>query len=322
MMFEPNYIIPTGMDILIDGVRQNIFATGEGCYRLEGQTRSTGTIHYKELVSLLQRPDAWSTEANLTPSSALAHLRVGGSFCVEQLSDALKDQIDFRRALCIAIDQMAAEVVKITRGSLSKPINRKRIRDLSSRIYTARPIDVGLRGGSTRTVAIMPKAKTLMKYQDRFEESGYDEMVLADQTWLRANRSRRICSKNHELILTAIDETFLDLKQPSAAQVLKRNKTILVGENASRALQGLEPIEPVSYGTIANYVNTMGPTAQSVARNGKKHVANNNTPGQTDTRALMLGEFVEIDECKLSLIEVVLDFRPVFSLVKMDYVFI
>lgn len=303
-MFDPNYVIPTGMDISIDGARQNIFATSDGCYRLEGQTRPTSVLHYKELVSLLKRPDAWSTGANLSPSCTLARLRAGGRFCVEQLSDNLKDQVDFRRALCIAIDQMASEGVKITRGSLSKPVNRKRIRDIASKIYTARPIDVGLRGGSTRTVAIMPKAKTLIAYRKRFQESGYDEMVLADQTWLRGNRTRRICSKNHELILTAIDDIFLDLKQPGAAQVYKRYKTILDGENASRALQGLEPIAPVSYGTISNYLNTIGPTAQSLARNGKKHAANNNTPGQTDTRALMLGEFVEIDECKLSLISI------------------
>ena len=303
-MFDPNYVIPTGMDISIDGVRQKVFATGDGCYRLEGQTRSTGVLHYKELVSLLKRPDAWSTGANLSSSSALARLRVGGKFYVEQLSDALQDQVDFRRALCVAIDQLAAEGVKITRGSLSKPINRKRIRDLASKIYSTRPIDVGLRGGSTRTVAIMPKAKTLMKYRDRFEKSGYDEMVLADQTWLRGNRSRRICSKNHELILAAIDDTFLDLKQPGAAQALKRYKTLLEGENASRSLQGLEPIAPVSYGTIANYLKTIGPTALSLARNGKKHVANNDTPGQTDTRALTPGELVEIDECKISLISV------------------
>lgn len=48
-MFDPNYVIPTGMDISIDGACQNIFATSDGCYRLEGQTRPTTVLHYKEL---------------------------------------------------------------------------------------------------------------------------------------------------------------------------------------------------------------------------------------------------------------------------------
>lgn len=77
----------------------------------------------------------------------------------------------------------------------------------------------------------MPKAKTLMAYRNRFNESGYKEMVLADQTWLRGHRTRGICSKNHELILNAIDDIFLDLKQSNGAQVFKRYKAIReVGE--------------------------------------------------------------------------------------------
>ncbi|MEJ1993038.1 MAG: hypothetical protein P8X50_15475 [Maritimibacter sp.] len=175
------------------------------------------------------------------------------------------------------------------------------IKEIAGRVYTDKPIGIAPRGGGISQVATMPKGRTLKLYWTRYVDANFDEMALVDQSWLRGNRKPRIHWRVRELIDQAIEDIYLDLKDPRVSAVLRRLETLVVFENEKRRSIGQDPLHPVSHKTISAHIAKISPTALAIARNGERAAANSQTRGRTDTRALMIGEEVEIDECKLSL---------------------
>ncbi|MGH6763974.1 MAG: hypothetical protein ACRECW_20585 [Phyllobacterium sp.] len=278
---------------------------GDGSYRSENsETGAVEILTYNQVLSVLKRPGTSAANMLMSISSAAARIRQGGLHYRDQLSAVLRDQIDFRKALCVGIDQLEATGVRVNGANLDRREHRRFIRDIASQLYRTRPINVVIRGGSSKLVAIMPRGRTLVRYRARYVESGYDEMALVDQAWLRGNRISRISTRMHDLMTLATEQSYLDLKKPTVASAYKRLKTLLQLENATRIANGSEPLKLVSYGTLRDHIEKNGSTALATARDGERAVANNRSRGVTDTRALMIGELVEIDECKLSLITV------------------
>ncbi|RNF35323.1 hypothetical protein A7A09_006925 [Paracoccus methylarcula] len=299
-----NYIIPAGQRIKTAGNTRTVYPNGDGSYRAEHvETGSVEILSYKELLGLLKLPGT-STIDRLTDSPAAARIRQGGLHYRQQLSEELQDQIDLRKAIIAGVDYLVETGLKVTAAALNKNSNRRIIREVAGQLYKVRPINLAPRGGSTRLVAFMPHGRTILKYRQRYIESGHDEMALVDQAWLRGNRSSRILTKMRELMTEAIEQIHLDLKKPNVSAVLRQLRTLTAEENAKRKLNGLKPLKPVTHKTMADHIKMIGSTALAIARDGERAVANNRSRGITDTRALMIGEFIEIDECKLSLITV------------------
>lgn len=299
-----NYKIPVGLRLKIAGIVRTLYPNGDGSYRAEHSGHgSTEIVSYNEALSWLRRPDC-STDNRPTDSAAAARIRNGGLHYRQQLSEELQDQIDFRKALCVGVDHLAESGVKITAAALEVPQNLRVIRDVARQLYKTRPISLALRGGSTKLLAVPPRGRTLLEYRLRYIDSGYDEMALVDQAWLRGNHTPRILTRMRELMTEAIEQIHLDLKKPNVSAALRHLRTLTTEENAKRKLNGLKPLQPVTHKTMANHIRMIGSTALAIARDGARAVANNRSRGTTDTRALSSGELIEIDECKLSLITV------------------
>lgn len=303
-MINPKYSIPPGMTLTANGKTQRIFPNAQDGYDLESLERGTDVLSYKQVVTALKNPDAWSTNMMFLNNAASARIRCGGLFYVEQLRAEERSKVAFRKALCVAMSTLEQDGHKLTQAYLNLAPTRRKIKTVARQIFTEFPINTALRGGSVSKVACMPMGRTLLKYYKQYVESDFDEMALADQTWLRGNRTRRISTKVIELIFQAIEETFLDPRKRTAAAAYTRFSTLVSGENAMRSANGLSPLEHVSYTTVWSAVETITPASKSVARDGVKQAVNEHTRGSTDTRALMLGENVEVDECKLSLMTV------------------
>ncbi len=180
--------------------------------------------------------------------------------------------------------------------------NRRRIRDVAKVLYSDRPIWIVPRGGSIGLKVDMPKGRKLREYWERYVDAGYDEMALADQSWLKGNRTPRIHWRVRELIDQAIDEVHLDLKKPKVSQTLCHLETLITFENERRAARGQDPLGCVSYKTVRDHIKMINATALAFARDGERAATNSRTRGNSDTQSLMIGELVEIDECKLSLL--------------------
>lgn len=299
-----NYHIPAGLRMTTPGGTRILYPNCDGTYRAEhAESGRAEIMSYNEAVGWLCRPDC-STVSGQAESTAAARVREGGLHYRQQLSAELQDQIDLRKAIVVGVDHLVKTGGKVTAASIDRDQNRRVIRDVAGQLYTTRPINLAPRGGSTRLVAFMPKGRTIMAYRQRYIDAGYDEMALVDQAWLRGNRASRIQTRMRELMTEAIEQLHLDLKKPNVSAALRRLHTLTTEENATRELNGLPPLKPVTHKTIAEHIRMIGSTALAIARDGERTVANNRSRGATDTRALMIGELIEIDECKISLIAV------------------
>jgi len=299
-----NYAIATGLQMKTPGCTRILYPNGNGTYRAEhARTGAVEILSYHEVLSFLHQPGT-STVSLEAASTTAARIRQGGFHYRQQISAVLQDQINLRKAIVIGVDHLVEMGVVVTAASLNREENRRMIREVACQLYTTRPINLAPRGGSTRMVAFIPKGRTIMTYRQRYIESGYDEMALVDQAWLRGNRTSRIPTRLRELMTMAIEQIHLDLKKPNISAALRRLHTLTTEENAKCKLNGVAPLKLVTHKTLAEHIKMIGSTTLAIARDGERAVANNRSRGTTDERALMIGELIEVDECKLSLISV------------------
>ena len=306
-MIKANYILPVGQEIVTATQTIRLRNAKDNCFEaVDVHTGEANIYSFQEALELLRRPDVTLPLIHSPDSEATAKIRTGGLFHRDQLSLRQQDELDFRKAFCVSVDALEATGIRLKIVNLDKPENRKIIRSFASKIYTAAPIAIDqVRGGKAKAIAVLPKGRTLLKYVERFRSSGRNEMALADQDWLKGNRTSRFPLRVEELISQAIDEVALDTKDPPTSQVLSRHEQLIETENERRKALGLALLKAATFKPINDRFKAIASTARDIARKGKKHVANNRSRGSTDTRALMIGEFVEIDECKISLMATV-----------------
>lgn len=306
-MIKANYVLPVGKEIVTATQTIRLRKAKDNCFEaIDVHTGEANIYSFQEALELLRRPDVTLPLIHSPDSEATARIRTGGLFHRDQLSPRQQDELDFRKAFCVSIDALEATGVKLRIVNLDKPENRKFIRNFTSKIYTAAPIAIDqVRGGKAKAIVVLPKGRTLLKYVERFRRSGRDEMALADQDWLKGNRTSRFPLRVEELISQAIDEVALDTKDPPTSQIFSRHEQLIETENQRRGALGLALLEAATFKPINDRFKAISSTARDIARKGEKYVANNRSRGSTDTRALMVGEFVEVDECKISLMATV-----------------
>lgn len=116
-------------------------------------------------------------------------------------------------------------------------------------------------------------------------------------------RSGRVPYRSRELMTVAWEQVGLDLKSPSLANVHDRLGLLIHEENSRRARNDLSPLIVPSASTLkAHRAQHLSDTAYLLAIKGGSVARNRRGRGSTDLRALMVGEYVEIDECKVSLV--------------------
>lgn len=306
-MIKPNYVLPIGKEIVTATQTIRLRRAKDNCFEaIDVHTGEAIIYSHQEALELLRRPDVTLPLIHSPDSEATAKIRTGGLFHRDQLSLRQQDELDFRKAFCVSVDALEATGIELKNVNLDKSKNRKFVRNFASKIYTAVPIAIDqVRGGKAKAIAVLPKGRTLLKYVNRYRNSGQNEMALADQDWLKGNRTPRFPLRVEELISQAIDEVALDTKGPPISQVLSRHEQLIETENERRKSLGLALLKAATFKPISERFKAISSTARDIARKGKKHVANNRSRGSTDTRALMIGDFVEIDECKISLMATV-----------------
>jgi putative transposase len=284
----------------------NVTENSDGGYNTVSlETGDTEFLSYKEMVSMLGRPGTSAANGNLPTSFGSARIRDGRLHFEGQLSPQFRQQMRFQGALMRAIQFVEKQGFRIYATGLNDPELRNSIRDIARQEYRDHPISAVMRGGSISLVAVIPRGRTLMDKYEMWVASGFDDMVLPDQAHLRGNRTNHgVDQRVYELISEAIEKIALDSRKPTPAAVLRKHKDLVVKENEIRRLNGLKDLRAVAHKTISTHIKNINKTARDIARNGERWAANNRSSGSTDYQALMIGELVEIDECKLSLIVV------------------
>ena len=306
-MLKLNYKIEDGMQISHAGTgKLTVNTLGDGTFNtINLETGATSLLSYNEMVSALNRPGTSTANGHRYNSKGSSYIRDGGLHYREQLSLVIREQFDFRGALMRAIQVLKKDGFRIYATGLNDPKIRKHMRDIAAEEYTKNPISFTMRGGSISRVATIPKGRWLMDKYTLWCDAGFDDMVLPDRAHLRGNRSNHgVSQRVYELITVALDKVYLDTRKRTPAAVLQKHKDLIAEENDLRELNGLRALSAVSHKTITRHIKNMSKTALDIARNGERWAANNRSSGSTDSRSLMIGQEIEIDECKLSLMVV------------------
>jgi putative transposase len=314
MTIVPKYAFTPGAEITLLERRLVVTGQDDRGYRVAdldagGQTT---VLSYMRLVEQLKLSGA-RIDSDVPVTGGRLSRRLGGFATAQALPEAQREMAQVHLALCRAMevyrDKLRADhgdpSLELSDRSVDRPEARQFIATYASQIYGQKIRVQAVRGGKSKDLKIY-RGRTLMKYFRTFEgletgESALDALVPLDH--LRGNRTGRICNRLRELMTEAWEKIGLDRKKPSVSNVHDYLETKITEENKRRVRNDLPKLVVPSHRTLREHRDRLlTPTEILVATHGERHARNKRGRGSTDLRALMIGELVEIDECRISLV--------------------
>lgn len=313
MSIEPRYGFENGTEVAFGNQNLVLKAMNEQGYEfVDSETGEVSVTSFSKFAELLKSRLMRVTETSGLASSVV-EVRLGNLRIAEQLAESQRENGEFHHAICCAAAALRTRLrhergnpnLQMTEPLLNLAGNRKLICKLASDIFGKKVRLSPARGGNSNDW-VLYKGRTLLKYLKLFDALGVDEdaiAALSTREHLKGNRTPRIDIKLLELMTQAWEEIGLEEKGVSPANVHKHLTTLVHELNQIRKMNELKPLVVPSQRTLkAHRDNLLSPTEYLVATKGKKHARNKRGRGSTDFRALIPGELVEIDECKLSMV--------------------
>jgi hypothetical protein len=314
MTIVPRYAFPPGTEITLFERAMVVTGQDERGYRV-ADLEAGGVVTvlpYTRLVDQLKLSGA-RIDTDLPITGGRLAQRLGGYATAQALPEAQREMAQVHLALCRAMevyrDKLRAEhgdpSLELSDRLVDRPEARKFIAEVASTICGRKIRIEPARGGKSRSLQIY-RGRTLMKYFRIFEalepgESPLDALVTLDHR--RGNRTVRICDLLRELMTEAWEKIGLDPKKPSVSNVRDHLTARIFEENKQRVRNNLPKLVVPSHRTLRDHRDRLlTPTEILVVTHGPRHARNARGRGGTDYRALMIGEVVEIDECRMSLV--------------------
>lgn len=313
MTVVPRYNFLPGTEMTL--LERPVVISGQNAhgYKVVGRDDGITTVlPFAKLVEQLKLPGA-TIDTALPENGARLKQRLGGYASSEALSKDQREIGRFHLAMCQGMLAYRAQI-RAERGDpnfelsdriADRPAARRFFAAVASEIFGEKVLINPPRGGRSKGLYLY-KGRTLMRYFRVFEslapdESPIDALVTLDH--LKGNRTDKIGLRLRELMTEVWDNFGLDQKKPTVSNVHKRLETRIWEENKKRARNELPKLVVPSQKTLRDHRDLLlTPTEQLVATEGLRQARNKRGRGSTDLRALMIGELVEIDECKISLI--------------------
>jgi putative transposase len=314
MTIVPRYAFPPGTEITL--LERPMVVTGQDDqgYRVADLNAGgvTTVLPFMRLVEQVKLSGA-RIDTDLPMTGGRLAQRLGGYATAQALPEEQREMAQVHLALCRAMevyrDRLRAEhgdpSLDLSDRLVDRPEARRFIAEVASAICGRKIRVEPARGGNSRTLQIY-RGRTLMKYFRIFEslepgESPLDALVTLDHQ--RGNRTARLCDRHRELMTEAWEKIGLDLKKPSVSNVLGYLEARVFEENERRVRNELPKLVVPSHRTLREHRDRLlTPSEIMVATHGLRHARNKRGRGSTDYRALMIGEVVEIDECRISLV--------------------
>lgn len=313
MAIVPQYALSNGAELTLH--RRDMLVrnrTQSGYSLVESQTNQTCSISFLQLAEFIKSP---GTRIQKTRSDAGDRItqRLGGYTTSKSLSFDQQENGRFNFCLCSAIQGWRDEERRysgnpnfdVSINKLDQRENRIHIKKAAEALF-GKTILIDSGKGGTHTSWTMHRGRTLIKYFRRFESLAPDENpmdALVTLEHLRGNRARRISHRVCELMTQAWQEIGFDNKSTSPANVMRHLEVLIREENALRKRNNLQKlIRPSPSVLLEHRKSMMTPLEYLIATKGERYSKNKRGRGSTDFRALLIGEYCEIDECKASLI--------------------
>ncbi|MBZ4024149.1 hypothetical protein CKO11_17015, partial [Rhodobacter sp. TJ_12] len=315
MTIVPHYNFEAGTEISVGGRDLVLLRVGAQGYELADPTGGqTSILGFSSFVEMTKTGVVTFGPSQLQPDGS-AKLRLGGLSVAAQLSESQQIYGRFHFAICRAIEELhrhrtvvdGDKDFRISIAALNDPANRKFLRPFVQAFFGER-VHLGaatLKGGQQKSWFLY-KGRTLKKYYEIYQglQEGDDVIAgLATLDHLKGNETPRLPLRLKELMTEAWEEIGLDLKGPSVANVHGYLAARVNSENRQRALNDLPALPIPSHQSVLRHrKELLTPTEYMVATKGERYARNKRGRGSSDVRALMIGEFCEMDECRVSLI--------------------
>lgn len=313
MTLTPRYNFLPGTEITLLERPVVIAGQDEHGYKLvDREDGVTTVLPFAKLVEQLKLPGT-TIDTTLPENGSRLKQRLGGYASSAALSEDQREIGRFHLAVCQGMLAYRAKI-RAERGDpnfqlsdriAGRPDARRFIATVASEVFGKKVLINPPRGGRSKGMYLY-QGRTLMKYFRVFEslapdESPIDALVTLDH--LKGNRTDKIGLQVRDLMTEVWETSGLDKKKPPVSSLHKRLETRIWEENKKRARNDLPKLVVPSHRTLREHLDLLlTPTEQLVATEGLRQARNKRGRGSTDLRALMIGEMVEIDECKISLV--------------------
>lgn len=308
---ELRYRLDPNTTLQLHGREQIVMGTAEKGYRLWDP--ATGQEEFCPFGVFVEAMKLQGTRIKPPENEGSSSLRLKGLSTYEACAEEQQRLAKFNLALCRGAAgfqaqqrrELGAPSYRASERELNKPEARAFIADAASsylgeRVYATKP-----RGGKSQAWTLYA-GRTIRKHLTTYEKLGpadnpLDALVPLEH--LKGRRERRLQHRLMELMQQAWEEVGNDTRKPPVSNVLKHLQMLIHSENKIRERNELKPLTMPSHATLKAFRNeVLTPVEVAIAEGGTKHARNKLGRGSTDIRALFPGEYVEIDECKASLI--------------------
>ncbi|GGL81652.1 DDE-type integrase/transposase/recombinase [Wenxinia marina] len=223
----------------------------------------------------------------------------GGFERVQQLSPFQQAVIRAKLAVLNAMKCLEAEGHKLTQRYLDQGPVRSALRRIAIDETGAASLFTTVHDNGEAVTIPVPKGRTLQKYRQLLEQFDGNPVVLLVRDHLkgpRGDKARKICDLG-ERFIAAVVEGYLAVSQPKAAVVFRDTMESF-------------PIAPDDFArnfkfpsltTVRNRIRQLGSTVVQVGRLGRRAAANRLRSGTSSIPAVGFGEYVETDQCLLSI---------------------
>lgn len=313
MTVIPHFHMPVGTEITLFANRFAVNGKSGSGYEVTNLEGGEITVvPFSKLVEHLRLPGV-SINTELPATGDRLKARLDGYTSARALPGHQLENGRFRLAICEALDLLENKIREDTGRSsfelsiraMDKPENRRFIQRIAQELFDQKIHLSSPRGGKS-TGWHLPKGRTLKKFFREYKnlhpsESPLNALVSLDHR--KGNRLPRITHRTRELMTDVWERIGLDTKKPNMAGVLRELEGLIREENQHRRANQLPDLILPSSSTLSAHRNSLlTPTEQLVATTGLKNARNKRGRGSSDIRALLVGECVEIDECKASLV--------------------
>ena len=309
----PRFDFPLGTEVTVHGNKLSVEeVSAHGYHLVDRDTGQVSTMSFATCLDILKLPGC-SIDVGAPQTGGRLNNRLGGFATAQSLPKHQRDAANFNFALCRGLVALRTELrtrtgnssLRLSIRALDQPANRKFVQKVAQELFGA-PIVLDAPRGGRRTVWAMPRGRTLLKHLQAFEqlhasESPLDALVPLDH--LRGNRTPRLPHRTKELMTRAWEEVGLDTKCPALADVHRRLEELIAEENAVRLRNGLKKLVVPSSSSLRDHRDKVVTELELlVATKGERQARNSRGRGSTDLRALVVGEYIELDECMASLV--------------------
>ena len=313
MTSAPRYKFPARTELTL--AKRPVILVGasdHGYEVVDSEDGATSIVPFATFAEFLRLPGT-AINTNASTTGSRLETRLGGFQSWQALPEHQRETGVIRLALCRAMvawrlklrSEAGNQRLELSGRGLDEPEPREFIA-----AHASKALDTNIcttpRAGGKSNAFILYKGRTLkelLQIYDALEANESPVAALIPRHHLKGDRRTKIPHRLRVLMTEAWEKKGIDRKKSSVANVMDFLETKLREENARRNRNGLEAIKAPSRGTLKSHIQgLLTPTEMLVGQTGRQHGRNKRGRGSTDHRALLIGEMVEIDECKMSLV--------------------